>query len=91
MEVPISETLGVRSQLLGCLPLSCVNDQNELFRRMNSVKLLVAGLAVLLVGVAGNVLSIDMGADSMKIALVKPGLPFHVVVNPQSKRKVGPT
>lgn len=51
---------------------------------MRSVCVLVA---LALVAVRANIVSIDIGSDSMKIALVKPGLPFHIVANPQSKRK----
>lgn len=47
----------------------------------------IGGLALLAVANA-LIISVDVGSDSMKIALVKPGLPFHIVSNPQSKRKV---
>ena len=48
---------------------------------------IVAAVACL-VAAHSLIISVDVGSDSMKIALVKPGLPFHIVNNPQSKRKV---
>ena len=38
--------------------------------------------------VSAHIIVVDMGSDSMKVALVKPGLAFQVVNNFQSKRKV---
>ena len=35
----------------------------------------------------GNVLGIDFGSDSMKVAIVSPGSPLNIVTNLQSKRK----
>jgi hypothetical protein len=35
-----------------------------------------------------SILAIDYGAEWTKISLVKPGLPFDVVLNKDSKRKV---
>jgi hypothetical protein len=49
---------------------------------------LTAIAVALFVAVHANIISVDVGSDSMKIALVKPGLPFHIVTNLQSKRKV---
>ena len=37
---------------------------------------------------SGHIIAVDLGADSLKVALVKPGMPFQVVNNFQSKRKV---
>ena len=37
--------------------------------------------------VYGNVIGLDFGSDSMKIAIVKPGSPIEIVSNFQSKRK----
>lgn len=53
--------------------------------RVLALALFVAALAA---AVHANIISVDVGSDSMKIALVKPGLPFHIVTNLQSKRKV---
>jgi hypoxia up-regulated 1 len=36
---------------------------------------------------AGSVLAIDYGADSFKASLIKPGVPFDVLLNRDSKRK----
>jgi len=45
-------------------------------------------LGVLLVkGVYGNVIGIDLGTEAMKIALVQPGAPLEIVTNHFSKRK----
>lgn len=52
--------------------------------RFLALALAIAGLTA----VCANIVSVDVGSDSFKIALVKPGLPFHIVSNPQSKRKV---
>ena len=49
---------------------------------------LLAVTAALLAVAAGHIIAIDLGSDSMKVALVKPGMPFQVVNNFQSKRKV---
>jgi hypothetical protein len=50
---------------------------------------LVAAVAAVVVSTAlANIIAVDLGSDAMKVALVKPGLPFHVVNNFQSKRKV---
>ena len=35
----------------------------------------------------GNVIGIDFGSDSMKVAIVQPGTPLEIVTNLQSKRK----
>ncbi|TFY61703.1 hypothetical protein EVG20_g6959 [Dentipellis fragilis] len=37
---------------------------------------------------AANVLAIDYGADWIKASLMKPGLPFDVLLNKDSKRKI---
>lgn len=35
-----------------------------------------------------SVLAIDYGADFTKVSLMKPGVPFDVVLNRDSKRKI---
>ncbi|TFY74492.1 hypothetical protein EWM64_g9520, partial [Hericium alpestre] len=37
---------------------------------------------------AANVLAIDYGADYIKASVMKPGLPFDVLLNKDSKRKI---
>ena len=37
--------------------------------------------------VSGNVIGLDFGSDSMKVAIVQPGTPLEIVSNFQSKRK----
>jgi len=57
---------------------------------MKSVACLIAGLVALTILVQqtlGNVLGIDFGSDSMKVAIVSPGSPLNIVTNLQSKRK----
>ncbi len=54
---------------------------------------MAAWLALLCVAVAtscahAHIISVDIGSDTLKVALVKPGMPFQVVNNFQSKRKV---
>ena len=38
--------------------------------------------------VAASVLAIDYGADWIKASLMKPGIPFDVLLNKDSKRKI---
>ena len=38
--------------------------------------------------VLGAILAIDYGADFIKASLMKPGLPFDVLLNKDSKRKI---
>jgi len=40
------------------------------------------------VAVEASVLAIDYGADFMKASLMKPGTPFDVLLNKDSKRKI---
>jgi hypoxia up-regulated 1 len=48
----------------------------------------VAALATLCtVPVDAAVISIDYGTDWFKVGLVKPGIPFDIVLNAESKRK----
>ena len=49
--------------------------------------LLATILAVMQWIAAGNVIGIDFGSDSMKVAIVQPGTPLEIVTNLQSKRK----
>ena len=42
---------------------------------------------VLIAHVSANVIGLDFGSDSMKVALVAPGAPLEIVTNFQSKRK----
>lgn len=44
-------------------------------------------LLSLLQSIAGNVIGLDLGSDSMKIGIVQPGSPLEIVTNLQSKRK----
>lgn len=53
----------------------------------NIITLLVAICMMLLSSVNSNVIGLDFGSDSMKIAIVKPGSPIEIVTNFQSKRK----
>lgn len=57
-------------------------------RHMPSLALALAA-ACAVTCAAANLVAFDVGGDSMKIAVVKPGSPPHIVANPQSKRKVG--
>jgi hypoxia up-regulated 1 len=51
--------------------------------RVWSALALLAPLAV-----EASVLAIDYGADFMKASLMKPGTPFDVLLNKDSKRKI---
>jgi hypoxia up-regulated 1 len=45
-------------------------------------------VSMMILGVTyGNVIGIDFGSDTMKVAIVQPGSPLEVVTNFQSKRK----
>lgn len=44
-------------------------------------------LATLWPSTRANVIGLDFGSDSMKVALVQPGAPLEIVTNFQSKRK----
>lgn len=35
-----------------------------------------------------SILAVDYGTDTMKVALMKPGVPFDVVLDRDSKRKI---
>lgn len=54
-------------------------------------KLLITAITIVLVVFVhmstGNVIGIDFGSDSMKVAIVQPGAPMEIVTNLQSKRK----
>ncbi|PPR02281.1 hypothetical protein CVT24_011619 [Panaeolus cyanescens] len=48
----------------------------------------LSALAYLPDGVLASVLAIDYGSDFIKASLMKPGLPFDVLLNKDSKRKI---
>lgn len=52
-----------------------------------SLPLLLLTICTLIPLARPNVIGIDFGSDSMKIAIVQPGTPLEVVTNFQSKRK----
>ncbi|XP_041373562.1 hypoxia up-regulated protein 1-like isoform X2 [Gigantopelta aegis] len=54
-------------------------------RHLMVVSLVLASFLSLSVGLA--VMSIDLGAEFMKIAIVKPGVPMEIVLNTESSRK----
>ena len=49
---------------------------------------LLFGLSVFQEGVIASVLAIDYGSDWIKASLMKPGVPFDVLLNKDSKRKI---
>lgn len=53
----------------------------------------IALLSSLLLSVSpvngASLLAIDYGTDGFKAALIKPGVPFDVLINKDSKRKTG--
>jgi hypoxia up-regulated 1 len=57
------------------------------FHRHLSI-LLVLCLAFLTKETFASVLAIDYGADWIKASLMKPGVPFDVLLNKDSKRKI---
>ena len=63
------------SRSLGPLPLSFL-------------LLLVLSLSIYVSPAFGAVLAIDYGTDFMKASLMKPGIPFDVLLNKDSKRKI---
>ena len=47
--------------------------------RMAVMVVIVVGLfALLVVNVTANVIGIDFGSDTMKVAVVQPGTPFEI-------------
>lgn len=52
---------------------------------------LLALLAVVPQSAFASVLAIDYGADWIKASLMKPGIPFDVLLNKDSKRKIQST
>lgn len=50
--------------------------------------LLVSLLAALVPSATATVLAIDYGSDWIKASLMKPGVPFDVLLNKDSKRKI---
>jgi hypoxia up-regulated 1 len=57
--------------------------------RHSRALLLLFGALVALTQIAfANVLAIDYGSDWIKASLMKPGLPFDVLLNKDSKRKI---
>jgi len=53
--------------------------------KMSIIPLIMLGLAYSVSGIA--VMSVDLGSEWMKIAVVSPGVPMEIVLNPESKRK----
>ena len=51
------------------------------------VYVLLSVVILLVHTVSGNVIGLDFGSDSMKVAIVQPGTPLEIVSNFQSKRK----
>lgn len=50
--------------------------------------LVLAGLLALVdVTIGVSVMSVDIGAEWMKVAVVSPGVPMEIALNPESKRK----
>lgn len=48
-------------------------------------------LLSLLRAAQGSILAIDYGSEFMKASLIKPGVPFDVLLNRDSKRKIQST
>jgi len=55
---------------------------------MRITALFVSLLALVPNAVLASVLAIDYGADFIKASLMKPGIPFDVLLNKDSKRKI---
>ncbi|XP_076246856.1 hypoxia up-regulated Grp170 co-chaperone protein isoform X2 [Calliopsis andreniformis] len=59
---------------------------NEL--RMSAVWILLITIATLICNSNGvAVMSVDIGSESMKVAIVSPGVPMEIALNKESKRK----
>jgi len=52
-----------------------------------SLVLLCIALVVLDTAVGVSVMSVDIGAEWMKVAVVSPGVPMEIALNPETKRK----
>lgn len=57
-------------------------------RKMKLTSTLIWALAALTPAIQAAVLAIDYGAEFTKLSLVKPGVPFDVVLDRDSKRKI---
>lgn len=60
-------------------------------RLFNLLPLFALTLSWLPQSTFGSVLAIDYGADYITAALMKPGVPFDVLLNKDSKRKIHST
>ncbi|KAI5474325.1 protein of heat shock protein Hsp70 family [Pseudohyphozyma bogoriensis] len=62
-------------------------EVGEIPRMKLSLVSLLSLLALLPPSFAASLLAVDYGTDSFKASLVKPGVPFDVLINKDSKRK----
>lgn len=57
-------------------------------QRLTGGFVLAAAVCLLAASASAFLVGVDLGSANIKVALVKPGMPFQIVTNTQSKRKV---
>jgi hypothetical protein len=84
-DLHVPERGGTLSELFCPLPLSI-----HLFTSKQQIVMRLLWLPLLLFGpvIQAAVLAIDYGAEFTKLSLVKPGVPFDVILDRDSKRKI---
>jgi len=73
--------------LILCLLISLEFLLEDKMKNFWSLVLLCIALAVLDTAVGVSVMSVDIGAEWMKVAVVSPGVPMEIALNPETKRK----
>lgn len=56
--------------------------------RVATIFALLSFFSFSITSIRASVLAIDYGADFIKVSLMKPGVPFDVLLNRDSKRKI---
>jgi len=73
--------------LILCLLISLEFLLEDKMKNFWSLVLLCIALVVLDTAVGVSVMSVDIGAEWMKVAVVSPGVPMEIALNPETKRK----
>ncbi|XP_054986559.1 hypoxia up-regulated protein 1 isoform X3 [Sorex araneus] len=77
--------IGSRSQPRATMPVPGRRQRPRMLPVWSLVAVLLANLLALSDTLA--VMSVDLGSESMKVAIVKPGVPMEIVLNKESRRK----
>jgi hypothetical protein len=81
---------GGESKVIIILPSSIVVTSPLALRKHKEPAMRILWLSILLLSpvIRAAVLAIDYGAEFTKLSLVKPGVPFDVILDRDSKRKI---